>query len=68
MVLQSTKATVVLPGRTVDANIFAACASQKSIPSIEIQSGIISKNPRFFKPISDEILAIDSVSKKIYTD
>jgi hypothetical protein len=66
--LQSTKATVVLPGRTVDANIFAACASQKSIPSIEIQSGIISTNPRFFKPISDEILAIDSVSKKIYTD
>ncbi|WP_371392214.1 hypothetical protein AB6B38_07425 [Glycocaulis abyssi] len=66
-ILRHSHALVLLPGRTLEANIFTGCARAKGIPTIEIQSGTISPLRRFIRPQADEVLAIDPFSRSVYT-
>ncbi|MGY6663171.1 MAG: hypothetical protein ACXIVO_12700 [Glycocaulis sp.] len=66
-ILRHSHALVLLPGRTLEANIFTGCARAKGIPTIEIQSGTISPLRRFIRPQADEVLAIDPFSRGVYT-
>ena len=59
---------VVTPGRTAESGVLAQLARVHGIPSVEIQSGTISKNSRFTKPQADYVLAIESFSKSVYSD
>lgn len=66
--LKLSNLLVVVPGRSSDALLLAAIAKSKSIPSIEIQSGVISKFRRFVKPQTEEIIALEPYGKSVYTD
>jgi len=66
--LKRSNLVVVVPGRSSDALLSAAIAKSKSIPSIEIQSGVISKFKRFVRPQTEEIIAIEPYGKSVYTD
>lgn len=59
---------VVTPGRTLESGVLVQIARLHGVPSVEVQSGTISKNHRFTKPQADYILAIESFSKSVYAD
>jgi len=67
-VTKHSKLVVVVPGRSSDAILSAEIAKSKSIPSIEIQSGVISKFRRFVKPQTEEVIAIEPYGKSVYTE
>jgi len=65
--IEVAKRIVVTPGRTLESGVMVQIARQFGIPSIEIQSGTISKNSRFTKPQADYVLAIETFSKDVYS-
>jgi len=67
-ILKHTNLVVVVPGRSSDALLSVAIAEDKAIPSIEIQSGVISKFKRFVKPQTDEVIALEPYGSSVYTE
>ncbi len=60
------KALISSPGRLWFAQCLVGCMPE--IPSFEIQGGILSRTPRYRKPISEYLLAVDDYSKEIYCE
>jgi hypothetical protein len=54
------------PGRPLRSTITAAAAKASGKPTIELQSGTLSRNRRFIRPVADELLVIDDESKATY--
>jgi hypothetical protein len=67
-VLKKSKilALVSLPGRLWFSQFLVGYL--KDVPSIEIQSGTLSKTKRYKTPNSEKILAVDDFSKSVYVD
>lgn len=68
LALENASAVVVLPGRGLDPSVLVACAQRRGVPTIEVQSAMISPGPRYVAPAADELLAIDPHSKRIFVE
>ncbi len=62
------KRVVVTPGRTIESGVLTQLARRHNVPSVEIQSGTLSRNPRYIRPQADYVLSIESLSEGVYRD
>ena len=66
--VERAKRVVVVPGRTLEFSVMVNLARRFGVPSIEIQSGTVSRSQRFVRPEADFVLAMEGFSRAIFTD
>ncbi len=67
-IVKSCELVAVLPGRYVESIIAVKLAQKVGKPTYEVQSGTISKSPRFITPIADKVICIDPFSEDVYVN
>lgn len=67
-VADRSSAVVALPGRILESNLLVGISQKLKIPTVEIQSGTLSRTKRFVRPLADEFFAIEPYSARVVVD